>query len=206
MALIEDDATIGSNVDLLSGRRQHRFAGILKPVADRLLAAFGKEGVGYKFNNILAMLRHIGPRTPGYAAGNILNLLLHLKSHLRDYDFSGLTVWQAYLQGMHVPDVNFAEADLSGAVFTDTYGFIPAVAFSPDGEMLAAGTTTVESKSNPTKAAATAGAMSASRPRAKSSAAYPRRPNRRRNKRFHLQADSACCETIALPRRGTEGQ
>jgi WD40 repeat protein/DNA-binding winged helix-turn-helix (wHTH) protein len=113
---------------------------ILKPVADRLLAALGKEGVEATFGNLLAVLRRGGPRAPGYAAGNILNLLLHLNSHLRDYDFSGLTVWQAYLQGMHVPDVNFAEADLSGAVFTDTYGFIPAVVFSPNGEILAAGT------------------------------------------------------------------
>jgi ribosomal protein S18 acetylase RimI-like enzyme len=113
---------------------------ILKPVADRLLAAFGREGVEATFSNILAMLRHTGPRTPGYAAGNILNLLLHLNRPLRDYDFSGLMVWQAYPQGMQVPDVNFAEADLTGAAFTDTYGFIPAVAFSPRGEILAAGT------------------------------------------------------------------
>jgi WD40 repeat protein/DNA-binding winged helix-turn-helix (wHTH) protein len=113
---------------------------ILKPVADRLLAAFGREGVEATFSNLLAVLRRGGPRTLGYAAGNILNLLLHLNRPLGEYDFSGLMVWQAYLQGMQVPDVNFAEADLSGAVFTDTYGFIPAVAFSPQGEILAAGT------------------------------------------------------------------
>jgi WD40 repeat protein len=113
---------------------------LLQPVADRLLAVFGREGVETTCRNILIRLRQIGPRTPGYAAGNILNLLLHLKSNLRDYDFSGLMVWQAHLQGVHVPDVNFAAADLTGAVFTDTFGFIPVVAFSPQGERLAAGT------------------------------------------------------------------
>jgi WD40 repeat protein/DNA-binding winged helix-turn-helix (wHTH) protein len=113
---------------------------ILKPVADRLLAARGREGVEAACRNILAMLRQSGPRTPGYAAGNILNLLLYLNSNLREYDFSGLMVWQACLQGMHVPDVNFANADLTGAVFTDAFGFIPAIAFHPMGEILAAGT------------------------------------------------------------------
>ena len=73
-----------------------------------------REGVEATFSNILAMLRHIGPQAPGYAAGNILNLLLHLNSPLRDYDFSGLTVWQAYLQGMHVPDVNFMKLTYQG--------------------------------------------------------------------------------------------
>jgi WD40 repeat protein len=113
---------------------------LLKPVADRLLAASGRAGVEATCRTMLNRLRQSGPRTPGYAAGNILNLLLHLKSNLREYDFSGLMVWQAYLQGRQVPDVNFATADLTGAVFTDTFGFIPVVAFSPQGEKLAAGT------------------------------------------------------------------
>ena len=49
----------------------------------------------------------------GYAAGNILNLLVQLQTDLTNYDFSHLTIWQAYLQGVNLPQVNFAYSDLN---------------------------------------------------------------------------------------------
>jgi WD40 repeat protein/tRNA A-37 threonylcarbamoyl transferase component Bud32 len=110
---------------------------ILRPVADRLLSTFGPEGLEAQLKDILATLRHA---QPGYAGGNILNLLLHLNCDLSGFDFSGLTVWQAYLQRMTLQDVNFSQADLAGAVFTDTFGIVLAVAYSPNGQLLAAGT------------------------------------------------------------------
>ncbi|MCK6625390.1 MAG: NB-ARC domain-containing protein [Anaerolineae bacterium] len=113
---------------------------ILKPVAERLLAALGQAGLEARLKAILEALRQAGPQQPGYAAGNLLNLLLHLKIELRGYDFSGLTIRQAYLGGLHAPDLNFAGAHLAGAVFTDTFGPTFSVAFSPDGKVLAAGT------------------------------------------------------------------
>ena len=79
------------------------------------------------------------PQEPGYAAGNILNLLRQLKTDLTGYDFSDLTVWQAYLQGVNLHDVNFARADLSKSAFTETFGSIMSVVFSPDGKLLATG-------------------------------------------------------------------
>ncbi len=113
---------------------------ILKPVAERLLAALGQAGLEARLKAILEALRQAGPRQPGYAGGNVLNLLLHLKIKLRGYDFSDLTIRQAYLGGLHVPDLNFAGAHLAGAVFTDTFGPTFSVAFSPNGQVLAAGT------------------------------------------------------------------
>ncbi|GIK38370.1 MAG: hypothetical protein BroJett011_22030 [Chloroflexota bacterium] len=113
---------------------------ILKPVAERLLAALGQAELEVRFKAILEALRQAGLRQPGYAGGNVLNLLLHLQIKLRGYDFSGLTIRQAYLGGLHVPDLNFAGAHLAGAVFTDTFGPTFSVAFSPDGKVLAAGT------------------------------------------------------------------
>src|SRR5262245_58257056 len=113
---------------------------ILKPVAERLSAALGQVGLEARLKEILEALRQAGPRQPGYAAGNLLNLLLHLKLNLRGYDFSGLTVRQAYLGGMYVPDLKLAWANLAGAVFTDTFGPITSVAFDPTGKVLAAGT------------------------------------------------------------------
>jgi WD40 repeat protein len=113
---------------------------ILKPVADRLLSTLGPVGLEDRLKKILATLRRNGPHQPGYAAGNILNLLLHLKFDLKGFDFSRLTVWQAYLQGMILQDVDFSRTDLSGAVVTGTFGMIKAVSFSPDGQLVAAST------------------------------------------------------------------
>ena len=113
---------------------------ILKPVAERLLAALGQAGLERRLKAILEVLRQAGPQQPGYAGDNLLNLLVYLKFNLRDYDFSGLTIRQAYLGGLHVPDLNIAGAHLAGTVFTDTFGVTFSVAFSPDGKVLAVGT------------------------------------------------------------------
>jgi WD40 repeat protein len=113
---------------------------ILTPIAERLLTAFGKEGSEQKLKNILYLLRETSPPTSGYAAGNALNLLIHLQCDLRGYDFSHLTVWQAYLQSVALLDVNFAYANFAKSVFTETFGSIFSVAFSPSGDLLAAGT------------------------------------------------------------------
>lgn len=84
-----------------------------------------------------------GVRSPypriGYAGGNILNLLVQLQTDLTNYDFSHLTIWQAYLQGVNLPQVNFAYSDLSKSVFSQSIGSIFSVAFSPDQKLLATG-------------------------------------------------------------------
>ncbi|MCP5017537.1 MAG: helix-turn-helix domain-containing protein [Ketobacter sp.] len=111
---------------------------ILQPVADRLLDTLNKEVIERKLGDILVTLREETALVSGYAVGNLINLLLDLKSDMSHYDFSHLTVWQAYLQGMDLQDVNFAYANLSKSRFTDTFGIILSVAFSPDGKLLAA--------------------------------------------------------------------
>jgi hypothetical protein len=113
---------------------------ILKPVAERLLKILGQVRLEARLEEILEALRQTGPLQPGYAGGNILNLLLHLNFTLKGFDFSRLAVWQAYLQGMSLQEVDFSQADLREAVFTDTFGMVDAVAFSPDGQLLAAST------------------------------------------------------------------
>lgn len=113
---------------------------ILQPVVAGLRGKLGREGAEEKLRDILASaqkrLRHI----PGYLAGNVLNLLIGADCNLRGYDFSHLFVWQAYLQDVSLPQVNFAYANLEKSVFTDTFGSILTVAISPDGRLLAAGT------------------------------------------------------------------
>ena len=48
-------------------------------------------------------------------------------------------VWQADLRHANLPAVNFAGADLSHTYFAEDFGYIYAVAYSPDGSLLAAG-------------------------------------------------------------------
>src|SRR6476646_6146589 len=88
-------------------------------------------------DQMLSSLRVKPPKETGYAAGNTLNLLHQAAVDLTGFDFSQLTVWQAYLQGVPLHGVNFTASDLSRCVFTETLGNILAAAFSPDGQLLA---------------------------------------------------------------------
>jgi WD40 repeat protein/DNA-binding CsgD family transcriptional regulator len=119
-------------------RTQVRF--ILDPIVDRLLNQMGSvDQVQYHLNKILTALQNSPVLRPGYAGGNILNLLVQMAANLEGYDFSGLTVWQAYLQNVDLHRVNFTHADLSKSVFAETLSSILAVCFSPVGDMMAIG-------------------------------------------------------------------
>lgn len=116
---------------------------ILSPLTEMLLNTFGKEESENKLKSMLVLLKKLS-RTDSYAAGNILNLLIQLQADLRGYDFSHLKVRQAYVQGIPLPEVNFAHCDLATSVFTDTFSSVLCVSVSPNGALLAAGTTTDE--------------------------------------------------------------
>ncbi|MCB9161892.1 MAG: pentapeptide repeat-containing protein [Caldilineaceae bacterium] len=118
--------------------RQSQARVVLAPLARRLPALVAQDPT--HFPRLLDLLRRSGIRQRGYAAGNILDLLLYMDVDLTGYDFSGLSVWQAYLQGAHLQDVNFSFADLQGSVFSQSFGLVWSVAYSPDGRMVAAGT------------------------------------------------------------------
>ena len=145
-ALTDDDLTIFNRHALLKAQakdyvRQSQSRLILRPIADQLVAQLGQAGFEALLRGWLNKLRAEIALPPGYAGGNILNLMLYLKSDLRQFDFARLTIWQAYLQGKIVHDVNFSQSDLSGCVVTSVFGFIDQVVFSPDGQLMVAGTT-----------------------------------------------------------------
>src|SRR6202040_119623 len=103
---------------------------ILTPVAQRLLTSLGKEGLEKRLKTILSTLRETQPQQPSYASGNVLNLLIQLECDLHGYDFSRLKVWQAFLQGVTLPEVNFSHTNFAKPVFTDTFGRVLSMAFS----------------------------------------------------------------------------
>ncbi len=119
---------------------------ILKPMLETLEYEYNleEEDVRAQLDTLLECLHQQPRRKPGYAAGNIMNLLLYSDTDLRGYDFSKCSVWQAYLQGANLQDVNFTKADLRHSVLTDTCGNILSVAYSHDGRYLAAGTLSKE--------------------------------------------------------------
>jgi WD40 repeat protein/DNA-binding SARP family transcriptional activator len=120
--------------------RQSQMRLILQPIAKRLMMRLGRVGLETTLKRLQATLQTTAPLTPSYAGGNILNLLLHLEYDLQGYDFSQLAVWQVSLRDQTLRDVNFTNADLTGSTFTDTFGAIKSIGFSPDGQLLAAGT------------------------------------------------------------------
>lgn len=110
---------------------------VLEPIASNLQANFNANEVEDKLKQILFKLREEFSVLPGYGGGNIINLLRQLQIDFTGYDFSRLTIWQAYLVDVKLQQANFAYADLAKSVFTETFGGISCVAFSPDNQLLA---------------------------------------------------------------------
>jgi WD40 repeat protein len=107
---------------------------ILQPILDQAIAQLGSpSAVENCLQEILIDQQQQTTPEMGYLAGNLLNMFRQLKSDITDYDFSRLTIWQAYLQNYPLHNVNFTESDLSRSVFTETLGNILSAAFSPKG-------------------------------------------------------------------------
>ncbi|QZZ21092.1 hypothetical protein J5X98_00835 [Leptothermofonsia sichuanensis E412] len=120
--------------------RESQIQLILEPVAAQLYTTFSsKVAIEQQLQAILHQLHQQENPISGYGAGNLINLCAHLQIELTGYDFSCLTVRQAYLQNLNLRRVNFAHAAFIQSVFTQTFGNILAVAFHPDGTLLATG-------------------------------------------------------------------
>jgi WD40 repeat protein len=120
--------------------RESQVRMILVPLVDRLLGKLrSKLEIKHQLDRLLVKLRTEFTDTCGYAGGNLINLYHHLAIDLSGYDFSGLCIWQAYLLNVDLHDINFADTDVAKSVFTETFGTIHSLAFSPDGNCLACG-------------------------------------------------------------------
>lgn len=120
--------------------RQSQVRLILQPIASQLVTGLGRAALRERVQQMLAALRAgVAPLAPGYAGGNLLNLLLHLGVDVARFDFSQISVRQAYLRGRYVPGLNLTNADLTGAAFTHIFGNIHGLRFRPHGELLVFG-------------------------------------------------------------------
>jgi WD40 repeat protein len=118
--------------------RESQIRLILEPIADNLQNHFKSlQSIENKLKRILVNLQQTSSYSSNYAAGNLINLLCQLNVNLTGYDFSRLTIWQAYLRNINLHQANFAYANLDGAVFTETFGGVLCLALSSDGELLA---------------------------------------------------------------------
>ncbi len=104
---------------------------ILSPVVKQLRETYAStEALVTALSESLLAAR-AQPQKGGYVGGNVLTLLRHLNVDLTGYDFSNLAIWQAYLQGINLHDVNFTGSDLARSVFNQPFGSIRTMAFSP---------------------------------------------------------------------------
>ena len=111
---------------------------IVKPIADQLRPNFGSQRLlGHQFQRLIGRLKTLA--APGYGGGNLINLAHYLDLDLTGYDFADLSVWHAYLQNVTLHQVNFQNANLAKSVFTQTFGSVLTLAFSPNGQVLATG-------------------------------------------------------------------
>ncbi|PPS41494.1 NB-ARC domain-containing protein [Chroococcidiopsis sp. TS-821] len=109
---------------------------LVQPLVDKLLASFrNKKRIAEHLDRILHELRI--SVASGYGGGNILNLLIHLQTDLSHYDFSEMSVWQAYLKNANLQHVNLQHADLTNSAFSENFGCILALTYSPDREIIA---------------------------------------------------------------------
>ncbi len=120
--------------------RQAQIRLILQPVIDNLMLALGSSHqLQQQLQKLLNKLKLETSTHTGYAAGNILNLLRQIKADITGYDFSHLTIYQAYLQNINLHSIDFSHCDFSKSVFTQSFGGVTAIAFSPDGQIIASG-------------------------------------------------------------------
>ena len=121
---------------------------ILQPIIEQISQTLGLErqrgldnqqGLDSQLSQFLSNLQQTYQKRPGYAAGNLLNLMRYGGLDLSGYDFSTLAIWQADLQGVDLHDINFAACEFNRSSFTQNFGNVHSVAFSPNQDLLAMG-------------------------------------------------------------------
>jgi predicted NACHT family NTPase len=119
---------------------------LTKAVMDLLVPMLAKtEFVGEVKSRLLEILEATKGKTEaevGYVGGNAATVLVKVdKFALEGRDLSGAVIKGADFSNASLRLVNFAGANLSESAFIKSFGAVFAVAFSPDGKLLATGGT-----------------------------------------------------------------
>ena len=94
--------------------RESQFRQILEPVITKLSSAFAsQDALTLQLKKVLQQIKAQNPLASGYAAGNLINLGCYLELDLKGFDFSHLSIRQAYLQGVSLQRVNLQNAEFS---------------------------------------------------------------------------------------------
>ncbi|MBE9185932.1 NACHT domain-containing protein [Microcoleus sp. LEGE 07076] len=117
---------------------------LTKAVMDLLVPMLAKtEFVGEVKSRLLEVLEATKGKTEaevGYVGGNAATVLVKVdNAALEGRDLSGAVIKGADFSDASLRRVNFAGANLSDCNFIKTFGTVFAVAFSPDGKLLATG-------------------------------------------------------------------
>ncbi len=117
---------------------------ITEPILARLLRFATHQEIEHKLLDMLHTLQRAPSYQDNYAAGNLFNLLGQLNTDLRGQDFSTLEIHQGDFRTSNLQDVNFANATFHGSRFWESFASIAALAYSPNGNYIAAGMTNGE--------------------------------------------------------------
>ncbi|TAE67417.1 MAG: NACHT domain-containing protein [Oscillatoriales cyanobacterium] len=117
---------------------------LTKAVMDLLVPMLSKtEFLGEVKSRLLEILEATKGKTEaevGYVGGNAATVLVKVdNAALEGRDLSGAVIKGADFSDASLRRVNFAGANLSDCAFTKAFGQVFAVAFSPDGKLLATG-------------------------------------------------------------------
>ncbi|MFG6093902.1 NB-ARC domain-containing protein [Leptothoe sp. ISB3NOV94-8A] len=106
---------------------------ILKPVIDCI------DNIEQVVNKSLKTIRKHQDWPNGYIAGSLMNMLCRTQPKVSYFDFSNLSLRQAYIEGMQLHKINLACTSFINSSFTRLFGRIGSVALQPNGELMATG-------------------------------------------------------------------
>jgi WD40 repeat protein/transcriptional regulator with XRE-family HTH domain len=122
--------------------RHNQIRLFLQPIAKYLMAKARNEKILLsELIRFLDILREMYSGQPGYATGNLINLMTILKLDIQGLNFSGLAIWQAYLQNIELKNVNFGKCDFLYSTFADNFSAVLSVEFNSRKNLIAAGMT-----------------------------------------------------------------
>jgi WD40 repeat protein len=108
----------------------------LQPLSRLLQNRHGQQTIAY-LKSLIPQIK----QQRGYAAGNLINLAIELQANFADWDLTGLYIAEVDFQEALLPKSDFPDTEFDRCRFAQEMGTMFDLAFSPNGQMLAAGGT-----------------------------------------------------------------